>query len=235
MISKVKSRIKKRTHKFVIRIHISVREAYQIDKENKNTYWTDTIKAKMDNIRVGFDILELGQRFEPGQTYVYCYMIFEVKMNFRHKARYVANGARTPDLTTTSYAGVVSRESIRIVFTLDALNELDIMAGDVLNACLQAPISEKYQKICGPEFEKHLEGSKAHIVRALYGTKYAGKDLRNHLRACMEILNNQPCLADPDLWMRSAVHINGAEYYEYVLLYVDDALVISKFPKEVLL
>ena len=51
----------------------------------------------------------------------------------------------------------------------------------------------------------------------------------------MEMLNYQPCLADPDLWMRPVVHTNGAEYYEYVLLYVDDALVISEFPTEALL
>ena len=51
----------------------------------------------------------------------------------------------------------------------------------------------------------------------------------------MEMLGYSPCLADPDLWMREAVHSDGSEYYEYVLLYVDDALCISEYPREALL
>ena len=46
---------------------------------------------------------------------------------------------------------------------------------------------------------------------------------------------DESCLADPDLWMREAVHSNGSKYYEYILLYVDDALCVSEFPKEALL
>ena len=42
------------------------------------------------------------------------------------------------------------------------------------------------------------------------------------------MLNYKPCLVDPDLWMRYAVDKNGHEYYEYVLLYVDDCLVIGE-------
>ena len=36
-----------------------------------------------------------------------------------------------------------------------------------------------------------------------------------------------PCLSDPDVWMSEAHNANGLSYWEYVLLYVDDALVIS--------
>ena len=43
-----------------------------------------------------------------------------------------------------------------------------------------------------------------------------------------------PCLADPDFWMRPAQKADGTEYWEYVLLYVDDALVISENGKEIL-
>ena len=71
-------------------------------------------------------------------------MIFDVKMDFWRKARYVANGAKTPNLTSSAYAGVVSRESIRIAFTLAALNGLNVMTADIQNTYLQVPISEKY-------------------------------------------------------------------------------------------
>ena len=43
-----------------------------------------------------------------------------------------------------------------------------------------------------------------------------------------------PCLADPDVWMRPAMKSNGHEYYEYVLLYTDDALCISENAEKVL-
>ena len=32
-------------------------------------------------------------------------------------------------------------------------------------------------------------------------------------------------LADPDVWMREAVTAEGAEYWEYILLYTDNVLV----------
>ena len=81
----------------------------------------------------------------------------------------MANEAKIPDLKTSTYAGVVSRLSARIAFTYPALNKLGIMAADIQNAYLTAPISEKYYTIRGPEFGPELEGSTAIIVRELYG------------------------------------------------------------------
>ena len=53
-------------------------------------------------------------------------------------------------------------------------------------------------------------------------------DFRNHLCSCMEFLNFKSCLADPNVWMRPAIKSDGNTYYEYILLYVDDALVVSE-------
>ena len=230
IISKVKSRTKKKSQKYGIKIPKSVAEALEIDRSTNTTFWKDAINKEMKNVRVAFDVLDDERKLEPGRVYLECYMIFDVKMDFTRKARFVANGSRTPDLENT-YAGVVSRETVRIAFVYAALNELDVIAGDIQNAYLTAPSSEKYWTICGPEFGPELQGSKALIVRALYGTKCAGRDFRNHLRACMELLNYQPCLADPDLWMRDGIRNDGKEYYEYVLLYVDDCLVIGENAK----
>ena len=44
-----------------------------------------------------------------------------------------------------------------------------------------------------------------------------------------------PCRDDPDVWMRKARKFNGTEYYEYMLLYVDDCLSIYETPKEAVL
>ena len=50
----------------------------------------------------------------------------------------------------------------------------------------------------------------------------------------MEFLNFKSCLADPDVWMRPAIKSNGNTYYEYILLYVDDALVVSENAESIL-
>ena len=63
---------------------------------------------------------------------------------------------------------------------------------------------------------------------ALYGGKATGRDFRNHLLSCREFLIFKPCLADPDIWMRPAIKSNGNTYYEYILLYVDNTLVVSE-------
>jgi hypothetical protein len=41
------------------------------------------------------------------------------------------------------------------------------------------------------------------------------------------------CKADPDVWLRPAAKVNGFEYYEYILTYVDDCLVLSEIPKRI--
>jgi hypothetical protein len=123
---------------------------------------------------------------------------------------------------------------MQIAFTYAALNGFEVCAADIRNAYLQAPSSCKDYIICGPEFGIENVGKVALIHCALYGGKSAGRDFRNHLRACMRHLDFVSCLADPDVWMRPAKHSNGSEYYEYILLYTDDCLVIGEQPERTL-
>ena len=67
-------------------------------------------------------------------------------------------------------------------------------------------------------------------MRELYGTRNGGRDFRQHLRECMEMIGYTLCLTDPDLWIRKAVNENVCEYYEYIFLYVDDCLCVSGQP-----
>ena len=50
----------------------------------------------------------------------------------------------------------------------------------------------------------------------------------------MHFLHFKSCPADPDVWIRPAIKSDGNESYEYVLLYVDDALVISENAEAIL-
>jgi hypothetical protein len=63
-------------------------------------------------------------------------VIFDVKMeDFRRKARFVSGGHIT-DTPYATYESVVSRESVRIALTLDALNDVDVKMADIENAYL---------------------------------------------------------------------------------------------------
>ena len=98
------------------------------------------------------------------------------------------------------------------------------------------PISnhQKHYIICGPEFGMENVGKVAIMHRAVYGGKTSGRDFRNHLRPCMEFINFTSCPSDPDVWMRPAIKSDGTKCYDYVLLYVDDALVVSKNAESIL-
>ncbi len=108
------------------------------------------------------------------------------------------------------------------------------LKGDIQNAYLQAPSSEKHFIVCGPEFGAENVGRVALTQRALYGRKVAGRDFWHHLRECMGRLGFTSSRADPDVWFRLSKRSTGEEYYEYVLLYVANVLVISEKAEAVL-
>ena len=234
IIAAVNSRVKKVTHKYGIEVPKSVKDAIRIDKANGNTYWQDALAKEMKNVGIAFKILENDEIMPVGYSKSSGHIIFDVKMDFTRKARWVKDGHKTPNPDTSSYAGVVSRESIRIMLTHAALHGLDVCAADIRNAYLQAPTSEKHYIICGDEFGAENVGKRAIITRALYGGKCAGRDFWHHLRSCMKHLEFVSSRADPDVWMREATRKSGEKYYEYVLLYTDDCLVISERAESIL-
>ena len=229
IIAAVNKRYHKKTHKFGFEIPKTVRRALEIDKENGNTLWWDAIEKEMINVRIAFKTVT-KEEIPIGYQFMESHMIFDVKMeaNFRRKARLVANGNNidTPSYIST-YASVVSRETVRIALTLAALNDLQVKSSDIQNAYLTSPCAESVYTILGPEFGPD-EGKYAIITRALYGLNSAGSSFGKHLADCMRTLGYVPCKADPDLWMKPAIRPDdGFEYYSYILFYVDDCLAIN--------
>ena len=234
IISAVKMRLRKTTHKYGIEIPTSVEHAMEIDQRNGNTMWRDALALEMFNVRVAFEILEEDQPAPAGWKKASGHLVWDVKMDFTRKARWVLDGHKMPDLIGSTFAGVVSRESVRIALMYAALNGLQVFAADICNAYLQAPSSQKDYVMCGPEFGIENIGKVALIHRALYGVKSMGHDFRNHLRSCMHHLNFSPCPANPDVWMQPAQKGDSTPCYDYVLLYMDDALVVSDNAESIL-
>ena len=88
----------------------------------------------MTNIGIAFKILDDGIKPPPGWRKASGRLVFDVKMDFTRKARWVKDGHRTPDPITSAYVGVVSHESVRAALTYAALMSLEVMAADIQNA-----------------------------------------------------------------------------------------------------
>jgi hypothetical protein len=93
----------------------------------------------MGNVCAAFEILGPGMKTPPGWHKASGHLVFDVKMDFTRKVRWVKEGHKTPDSATSSFAGVDSRDSIRIALTHVALLGLPVLGADIHNAYLQAP------------------------------------------------------------------------------------------------
>jgi hypothetical protein len=105
------------------------------------------------------------------------------------------------------------RDSVRIAFTMTAVNFLQVLSGDFQNAYLNAPTAERCYCIAGPEFGPSRMGRPVLIVRALYGIRSSGARWRDHIEATFRDDGFKTCLADPDVYMRPAVKPTGFKYW----------------------
>ena len=112
IIASVWKKIAQTTHKYGIKIPTSWDHATKIDTKNGNHLWRNSLAIEMKYIGVAFDVLEDHQNVPVGYTKASGHLIWDVKMDFTRKARWVKDGHRTVDLLGLNYAGVVSRDSV---------------------------------------------------------------------------------------------------------------------------
>ena len=115
-----------------------------------------------------------------------------------------------------TYSSVVGRKTVCLALNIAALNNLQVKVGDVINAYVTAPCSEKIWTVLEKEFGAD-QGKKDIIVRALYGLKSSGAAFHAHLADCMSSIGYTPCRGDNDLWMKPDIDPDEDEYYSYIL------------------
>ena len=69
-------------------------------------------------------------------------------------------------LATIMCASIASRDRVRIALMNAALNDLEVQSGNILNAYVQTPVTEKTWTTVGPEYRKDA-GKNAVIARVL--------------------------------------------------------------------
>ena len=128
-----------------------------------------------------------------------------------------------------TYASVVNCDSVRLASLIAALSDLDILAGEIQNAYLNNVTKEKLFFYAGDEW-KYDQGKFVVIFIDIYGLKSSALAWRNHIS---EIPGNhigfQSSLADPEVWFKAETDKSRNEYYTYILVYVDDFLIVEKY------
>ena len=126
--------------------------------------------------------------------------MFDIKFgeNFRRKARMVVGGHKTSTPLSLTYSSEVSRDSVRIVLTIAAFNDLTALACDFQNTYLTAPCREKILAVAGQEFGSDT-GKNILIARALYGLESSGAAFRSFLADHLHDLGYEPSRADSDV------------------------------------
>ena len=65
------------------------------------------------------------------------------------------------------------------------------------------------------------------IDRALYGLKSSGRAWQNFFAGTLDQMGYVSCRADNNVYMKAKTKPNGDLYWSYILVYVDDLLVVD--------
>jgi hypothetical protein len=215
IIAKTKTKYWHTTHKYGVRLPKNAAEALRFDQEDGFPYWENAMKKEMGKAKVAYEEVpdctpEQVQKNQvpelTGFQEITCHIVFDVKMDFARKARFVANGSTTDTPIGLCYSSVVSRDSVRIAFPVAALNDLDVLSWscDIGNAYLNAPCREKIWFKARLECGNELVGKVCKLIRALYGLKSSSaswrKMFKDHIQ---QHLGFTPSITDPDMYYKN--------------------------------
>ena len=119
------------THKYGIELpkpgKDTIEHARKLDRKNGNTLYMTTLQKEMGDLMIAFEMKNSGEKAPPGWHKATGQVIWDVKMDFMRKARWVKEGHKTPNPTRTNYLGVILQDSIQIALTYAALMGLPVM------------------------------------------------------------------------------------------------------------
>jgi hypothetical protein len=217
-------------YKFGIEVPRSIKDAVRLDKINNNKLWQEAIEKELNQINEykTFRVLEEEESLPNEYKRLPYHGVFNVKFDLCRKAWLVAGSNFMDPPKEDVYSGVVSMDTIRLGFMLAKMNDLQICAADIGNAFLYGKPSEKWYIVAGPEFGE-FQGQKLIIHKGLYGLCTSAARFHEHLAAKLCRMGYKPLRADADLYMKDC-----GDHYEYLAMYVDDILLVSRDPMKVI-
>jgi hypothetical protein len=153
---------------------------------------------------------------------ILCNVLFDVKMDFTIRTRFLAGGHKTETPSSITYASVVLLESVRIVFLMAKLIDLDVMDANIEGAMKRKGLHDMRTRV----WREHV-GKVTVIKLAFYGIKSSGLAWISHLEENLRSMDLKIFHAANNFWYRPATKMDIQEYYKYVLVYNDDILAIS--------
>ena len=114
---------------------------------------------------------------EKGFRFARLRIIFDVKVDLRRKSRLVIGGNIVDSSGNEVYASTIKSVSSRILITIAAANNLDVMTGNIGNTYLNVNTQENIYICASTEFELVFimaEGTFLEVIKALYGLPTSG-------------------------------------------------------------
>ena len=155
-------------------------------------------------------------------------IIFDVKVDLRRKVRLVIGGHVVNSTGHEVYASTMKYVSARILMTIAAVNNLEVMTWDIGNAYLNAKTEEKFYTRAGPEFGAvglMTEGTLLEVIKALYRLSTSGNKWHAHLLHTLRETSFNLTRFEPDVWIRWR---KGG--YDYIGTHTDDVLLVAVEP-----
>ena len=184
--------------------------------------WMEAIQSENASID-GHNVFQIVEQLPHGKTPIKVKYIFKRKDNGRYKARLVAMGySQVPGLDfNQTYAPVVSKQSLRSLFALAAMEHWNIFQMDVKTAFLHAPLQEEiFIEACdGMQVPK---GSILKLMKSLYGLKQAPREWYLKLSQFISAQGYIKSKVD------AGVYFKGTGVNKIIIsVYVDDILIFG--------
>lgn len=178
----------------------------------------------------------LASSMPLGSNLMHCHFVFALKRNSdgtvsKWKARLTANGdTQVPNVDYSRiFSSVVKTQTIRLVLIIAAANNYDLSSIDIRQAYLQAEVKEDlYMRMPPnlPAFDALGRQLVCKLNRSLYGLKQAGRYWNELISSFLVSWGMKRSTIDVCLF----TYYDGKGGMLWILLYVDDALILSNSP-----
>jgi hypothetical protein len=220
MFASFKAKVEQRVAS-LIQIPKTVKQAQQTPEWD---FWLQAMKEECK----GFDELEVYEEidsYEKGKP-IGARWVFAIKETAtghieRFKARLVAKGYTQVYGKNyfETHAPVAKMESIKILLSIVALNDLELYQADVKQAFCRPELKEEV--IMKPPWLPTGNNKKLWLLkRAIYGLKQSARAWNQDADTRLKHIGFTPCLCDPCIYVRK----DSEGKYFYIALYVDDML-----------